>query len=126
MTLAVGLGHYAYYVYVCMGSLYRSLVAGAHLRNGTGHGTVTFVALLLLTSGLVRYEVVFHHSCGISPVPTCDSVYSWQIYIAGSLGHQAANTMTRYPSLSLIILTTSPCPVLIMLCAEIGSEKYQF
>ena len=47
-----------------MGSLYRCIVACAHLMNGTSHRTV---ALLLLTSGPVRYEVVFH-SCGTSPV----------------------------------------------------------
>ena len=47
-----------------MGSSYRFIVA--HLGNGTGHITATMMALLLLTSGPVRYEAGLH-SRGTSP-----------------------------------------------------------
>ena len=46
---------------------YSCIVACTHLGNGTGHITVTLTAPPLLTSGLVRYEDVFH-SCGTSAV----------------------------------------------------------
>ena len=45
-----------------MGSLYHCIVACAHLGNGTGHRTATLAAVLLLTSGPVRYEAVLHSS----------------------------------------------------------------
>ena len=44
----------------CMGGLYCCIVACTHLGSGTGHITVTIVAPLLLTSGLMRYEAVLH------------------------------------------------------------------
>ena len=55
------------HAYVCMGNLYRYIVACGHLGNSTGHRTATLVAPLLLTSGPVRYAAVLH-SCGTSPV----------------------------------------------------------
>ena len=51
---------------VCMGSSYHRIVGCAHVGNGTGRRTVTLVAPVLLTSGVVRYETVFH-SCGTKP-----------------------------------------------------------
>ena len=45
----------------------RCIIACAHLENGTGHRTVAFAALLLLTSDLARYEAVLH-TCGTSLV----------------------------------------------------------
>ena len=61
-------------------------------------------------------------------VPTCDSVHSWELYSAASLEHQAAGTMTCYPIESHYPDTelTSPCPILIMPSARLGSDKYQF
>ena len=50
-------------------------------------------------------------------VPTFDSEYSWLLYSAPSLGHQAAGTMTScYPTQShyLHMEPTSPFPILIM------------
>ena len=52
---------------VCMGSLYRCIVACAHLVNGTGCRTVIMVAPLLLISGLDKHEAVLH-SCGTKSV----------------------------------------------------------
>ena len=91
-----------------MGSLYRSIVVCEHLGNGTGRRTVTMVALLLLSSGPVRYEAVLD-SCGTNRGVglTCDNTHTWRL----SLGQQAAGTMTCYPS--LIILTLSQ-PVLAL------------
>ena len=43
---------------VCMGSLYRCIVAFTHLGNSTGRTTATMTAPLLLTSGPVRYEAL--------------------------------------------------------------------
>ena len=50
-----------------MESLYNSIVACAHLENGTGCRTVTMAAPLLLTSGPVSYEAMLR-SCGTSSV----------------------------------------------------------
>ena len=62
------------YVNVCaqlllMEGLDRYIVACAHIGNGTGRSTATLAPplLVLLTSGLVRYEARLH-SCGTSPV----------------------------------------------------------
>ena len=61
-------------------------------------------------------------------VLTCHSAHSWLLYSAASLGHQAASTMTCYPTQSHYPNTelTSPCPIIIMLSARLGSNKYQF
>ena len=58
-------------------------------------------------------------------VPTHDSVYSWQLYIAISLGHEAAGTMTCYPTQSHFPDTesTSPCPILIIPSARLGATS---
>ena len=50
-----------------MGGSYHYIVACGQLGNGTGRRTATLMALLLLTSGPVRYEAELH-SCGTSPV----------------------------------------------------------
>ena len=46
---------------MCVWEVCVSLMLDAHLGNGTGHRTVTMTAPLLPTSGLVRYEAVFHN-----------------------------------------------------------------
>ena len=58
---------------------------------------------------------------------TCDSVHSWQLYSAVPLGDQVASTwpntiLSHYPDTE----PTSPCPILIMPSAWLGSDKYQF
>ena len=59
-------------------------------------------------------------------VLTCDSVHSSQLYSAASLGHQATGHMTCYPSQSHYPVTqpTSPCFILIMTSARLGSDRY--
>ena len=69
------------YVYGEFVSLLKLL--DAHLRNGTGHRTLTMTPPPLLTTGPVKYEAV-----GVR-VPTCDSAHSWQFYSPASLEHQA-------------------------------------
>ena len=92
----------------------------AHLGNGTVRRTVTMMAPLILTSGLVRYEAVLH-SCGTSPggerLPTCDSAHSWWLYSATSLEHQATGTIICYPTQSNYPDNepSSPCHILIIL-----------
>ena len=68
------------------------------------------VAPLLLISGLLRYEA-----------------HSRQLYSTATVGHQAAGTTTCYPPQSHYPDTEpmSPCPILIMLSAGLGSGKYQ-
>ena len=45
----------------------------------------------------------------------------------GSLKHQTAGTMTGYLTQSHYPdALTSPCPILLMLNARLGSDKYQF
>ena len=83
---------------MCVGGVCVGIyLLDAHLGNGSGRRTVTMMAPLLLTHGLVRYEAVLH-SCGTSLVggwvPTCDSAQSWPFYSTASLEHQAAGTMT--------------------------------
>ena len=60
-------------------------------------------------------------------VPTCDSAHLWQLYSAASLEHQAASTVTCYPTQSHYPDTepTSPCPMLIIPSARLESDKYQ-
>ena len=48
------------------GGSYCYIVALTHLGNGTACSTATLAALLLLTSGPVRYEAGLH-ICGTSP-----------------------------------------------------------
>ena len=59
-------------------------------------------------------------------VPTCDSAHSSLFYSAAPLGNQAISTITRHPTQSHYPDTepTSPCPILIMLSAWLGSDKY--
>ena len=114
---------------VCVWGEFVSL--DAHLGNGTGPRTATMTGPILLTSGLVRYEAVCH-SFGTSlmggRVLTCDSAQSWGLYSAASLEQQATGTIIcyttqlHYPDTE----TTSPCPMLIMPSARLGSDKYQF
>ena len=58
----------------------------------------------------------------------CDSAQSWQLYSAAPLKDHVSSTMTGYPTQSHYPDTepTSPCPILIMLSAWLGSNKYQF
>ena len=60
--------------------------------------------------------------------PTCDGEYSWQLYNAAALGDQVAGPMTCYPTQLHYPDTepTSPCPILIMPSARLGSDRYQF
>ena len=59
---------------------------------------------------------------------TCDSTHSWYLYSVASFGVQATGirtqflTKTHYPDTELI----SPCPILVMQSARIGSNTYQF
>ena len=91
------------------------------------------VCAAFASSGPARCEAVLHGH-GTSPlegagaVPTCDSVHSWQLYSADSLENQAAGTMTCYPTQSYHPDNeqTSPCHILIMSSARLGSDRYQF
>ena len=84
MNLSAAIDVQDYLVCVCVyGDSDHCIVVCAHLGNGTGRRTVTMAALLLLTSGPMRYEAVLH-SCRISPVGegvlTCDSVCTHGIF----------------------------------------------
>ena len=50
------------------------------------------------------------------------------VYSAATLGDQAANTTNQYPTQSYYPHTelTSPCPILLMPSAWLGSDKYKF
>ena len=103
----------------------------AHLGNGTGCKPVTIMEPLLLPCGSVKNEAVFH-SFETSQVGglvlICDSGHSWLLYSATSLEHQASGTMTCYPTQSHYPDTeiTSPCPILVMLSARLGGDKYHW
>ena len=58
----------------------------------------------------------------------CESAHTWQLYSAAPLGNQATTTMTQHPTQSHYPTTelTSPCPILLMSSARLGSNKYQF
>ena len=59
---------------------------------------------------------------------TSDSAHSWWLYSAAPLENQATRTMTQYPTQSHYPDTepTSPCPILLMPSARLGSDTYQF
>ena len=59
-------------------------------------------------------------------VLTCDSVHSWRFYSVAPLGHQATSTMIGYPTELHYPDTepTSPCRILIMPSARLGSDNY--
>ena len=61
-------------------------------------------------------------------VPTSDSTHSWQLYRVAPLGDQAKGIMTWYPSQSHYPdpEQTSSFPILVMLSAWLGSDKYTF
>ena len=117
---------------MCIWVVYVTLqLLDAHLGNGTSRRTATMMAPLLFTSGPVRYEAVLH-LCETIPMggllPTCDSGHSWQLFSAASVEHQAASTMTGYPTQLFFPdrERISPCPILIMPNDMLGSDKYQF
>ena len=58
----------------------------------------------------------------------CDNARSWRLYSVSPLGDQDASTMTWYFSQSHYRYSepTSPCPILIMLSAWLGYDKYHF
>ena len=60
--------------------------------------------------------------------PICDSVHSWRFYSAAPLGSHASITISCHPTQSHYADAegTSPCPLLIMPCAWLGNEKFQF
>ena len=57
-----------------------------------------------------------------------DNAHSWRLNSAAPLGNQAAGIITQYPPHSHYPDTdlTSPCPILIMLSARLGSDNNQF
>ena len=61
-------------------------------------------------------------------VPSCDSVYSWWLYSAAPLRYLASSIMTPYPTQSHNPdhEPTSPCAIVIMPSAWLGSDKYTF
>ena len=63
-----------------------------------------------------------------SPDSKCDSVHMWQLHSTAPLANLVASIMTQYPTqlhYSGSVLT-SPCPILIIPSARLGSDKYQF
>ena len=58
----------------------------------------------------------------------CDSAHPGQLCSAVPLGDQTESTMTCYPTQSYYPDTepTSPCSILNMLSARLGSDKYKF
>ena len=83
---------------------------------------VLFVFVCLLFFILATSEVIS------GQVQTCDSAILWRLYGTASLGHQAASTVTLYPTRLHYPHTepTSPCPSLIMASARLGTDMYQF
>ena len=61
-------------------------------------------------------------------VPSCDSMHSSSLYCAASLRDQAISTMTWHPTQSHYPDTepSSPCHILIMRSAWLGSDKFKF
>ena len=57
-----------------------------------------------------------------------DSSHPWRLYNAVPLGNQITCTRIRYPTLSHYPDNdpTSPCPMLIILSAWLGRDKYQY
>ena len=60
-------------------------------------------------------------------VSICDSLHSWRLYSAAPLGNKAICTMTWYPTQSHYHDTelTSPCPILLIPSAWLGSDNHK-
>ena len=71
-----------------------------NLNSFTRHQVCLLLSYILATSIVIS-----------AWAPTCDSEHSWQLHSAASLGHQAVDTMTCYPTQSPIIPSLSQ-PVL--------------
>ena len=103
-------------------------MGGSCCFRGTGCRSAA-VTPPLASSGLVRCEAVLH-SYGTNPLEGggVDWLVTVWLYSATSLGHQANDSMTCYPTQLHYPDTerTSPCPILIMPGARLGSDQYQF
>ena len=107
---------------VCGSAHYRFLTYSdwsCTLTNGLkAHLCLVYLLVYLLAT----FKVI------LGWVLTCDSVHSWLLYRAASLGRQASSSMTWYPTQSHYPDTepASPCSILIMPSARLGNDKYQF
>ena len=70
---------------------------------------------------LATFKIISGHT------PTCHSAHSWRLHSAVPLGDQATGTMTQYPTQSHYPdnVLSSPYPIILMLSARLGSDKYQ-
>ena len=80
-----------------------------------------------VVSGLLFYVLATHDVIS-QWLLTCESGHSLWLYSAGPLGNQATSNITWYPTQPQYPDTeqTSLCPILIMLSAYLGCDKYQF
>ena len=80
-----------------------------------------------LVASLLVFYIVATSTVILGWVLTCNSAHSWRIYSPAPLGDQAASTMTwhltlpHYPDIGPI----SPCHILIMMSAWLGSDKHK-
>ena len=59
-------------------------------------------------------------------VLSCDCAHLWRLYSAIPLGDQTANISGPLGHIILTLSQPSPCPILIVPSARLGSGKYQF
>ena len=81
-----------------------------------------------LIGWLLVFYVLATSKVILGRIPKSDSVHSLWLYSAASLGDQGASIMTYYVTQSHFPGTepTSPCPILIMPSAWLGSDKHTF
>ena len=82
----------------------------------------------LESDGLRQVNLAKTHHITIPYNRKSDDQITWWLYSAARLGYQATTTMIQYPTQSHYPDTelTRPCPILLMLRAMLGTEKYQF
>ena len=103
----------------------RSICGGGRLERFSYIYIYIYIYMLQICLLLFYVQAIYKVMAG--QVLTSDSVHSWRLYSAPSVGHQAAGTTTRYPTQSHYpdAEPTSFCPILIMPSVRLGNDKYQ-
>ena len=84
--------------------------------------------VLQLTPAEIWFYVLATSTVISGRVSTCHSAHSWWLYSAAPMGNQTTGTMIQYPTQLHYPDTelTSPCLILLIPTAILGSDKYKF
>ena len=117
---------YLWYIYICLCPICQvkklPISSVNHIAKCLNIWHYACLVWLLEFYVLVKSKVI----AGWAPI--CDSMHSWRLYSTVPLGDLDVSTMTWYSTQSHNPDTepTSPCPILIVPSARLGSDKYNF